>query len=105
MLGRRTKKNTKTLLLDIENLSLKMEDKTLLSEISIRLSQNEILALVGESGSGKSLLALCVLGLQPKKGKFIANRLLFNNESLLSIDKKIWQKLRGNKIGMVFQEP
>ena len=105
MLGHLSKNNTKTLLLDIENLSLKMEDKTLLSEISIRLSQNEILALVGESGSGKSLLALSVLGLQPKKGKLTANRLLFNNESLLSIDKKIWQKLRGNKIGMVFQEP
>lgn len=105
MLGRPSKNNTKTLLLDIENLSLEIEDKTLLSEISIRLSQNEILALVGESGSGKSLLALSVLGLQPKKGKLTANRLLFNNESLLSIDKKIWQKLRGNKIGMVFQEP
>ena len=103
MLGRPLKNNTKTLLLEIENLSLKIEDKTLLSEISIRLSQNEILALVGESGSGKSLLALSVLGLQPKKGKLTANRLLFNNESLLSIDKKIWQKLRGNKIGMVFQ--
>ena len=105
MLGHLSKNNTKTLLLDIENLSLKIEHKTLLSEISIRLSQNEILALVGESGSGKSLLALSVLGLQPKKGKLTANRLLFNNESLLSIDKKIWQKLRGNKIGMVFQEP
>ncbi|MDG2387499.1 MAG: ABC transporter ATP-binding protein [Flavobacteriaceae bacterium] len=92
-------------LLDVRGLSLSIEGKLLLSEVSLQLSENEILALVGESGSGKSLLALSMLGLQPKKAEVAAECLSYNQQSLLKIEKKDWQKLRGNKIGMVFQEP
>lgn len=105
MTARPTKNDDKTLLLDVEALSLEIEGQVLLDHISFQLSQNEILALVGESGSGKSLLALSMLGLQPKKAKLSAYQLLFDRQSLLSNDKKLWQKLRGNKIGMIFQEP
>ena len=63
------KVNKQTPLLDVKKLSLEIEGKSLLSNISLKLSDNEILALVGESGSGKSLLALSLLGLQPKKAQ------------------------------------
>lgn len=102
---RPTKDNKQTPLLDVKKLSLEIEGKSLLSNISLKLSDNEILALVGESGSGKSLLALSLLGLQPKKAQLTTDHLLFEGDSLLNIDEKKWQNLRGNKIGMVFQEP
>ncbi len=97
--------NKQNPLLDVKNLSLEIEGKSLLSSVSLKLSDNEILALVGESGSGKSLLALSLLGLYPKKAQLAADRVLFEGDSLLNVNKKKWQSLRGNKIGMVFQEP
>lgn len=105
MKARPTKNSNETLLLDVKDLSLQIDGQRLLSDISVQLSQNEILALVGESGSGKSLLALSLLGLQPKKAILTANRLLFEQQPLLSLDTKQWQKLRGNNISMIFQEP
>lgn len=105
MTARPTKNSNETLLLDVKDLSLQIDGQRLLSDISVQLSQNEILALVGESGSGKSLLALSLLGLQPKKAILTANCLLFEQQPLLSLDTKQWQKLRGNNISMIFQEP
>lgn len=105
MTARPTKNSNETLLLDVKDLTLQIDGQRLLSDISVQLSQNEILALVGESGSGKSLLALSLLGLQPKKAILTANRLLFEQQPLLSLDTKQWQKLRGNNISMIFQEP
>ena len=105
MTARPTKNSNETLLLDVKDLTLQIDGQRLLSDISVQLSQNEILALVGESGSGKSLLALSFLGLQPKKAILTANRLLFEQQPLLSLDTKQWQKLRGNNISMIFQEP
>jgi peptide/nickel transport system ATP-binding protein len=105
MTARPTKNSNETLLLDVKDLTLQIDGQRLLSDISVQLSQNEILALVGESGSGKSLLALSLLGLQPKKAILTANRLLFEQQPLLSLDAKQWQKLRGNNISMIFQEP
>ena len=105
MTARPTKNSNEALLLDVKDLTLQIDGQRLLSDISVQLSQNEILALVGESGSGKSLLALSLLGLQPKKAILTANRLLFEQQPLLSLDTKQWQKLRGNNISMIFQEP
>ena len=51
------------------------------------------------------MLALSLLGLYPKKAQLAANHVLFEGDSLLNVNKKKWQGLRGNKIGMVFQEP
>ena len=105
MTARPTKNSNETLLLDVKDLTLQIDGQRLLSDISVQLSQNEILALVGESGSGKSLLALSLLGLQPKKAILTANRLLFEQQPLLSLDTKQLQKLRGNNISMIFQDP
>jgi len=92
-------------LLDVQKLTLELNGKCLLSDLSLTLSENEILALVGESGSGKSLLALSLLGLQPQNASLTAQRLLFDGHPLLELESPLWQSLRGNKIGMVFQEP
>ncbi|MGB1455346.1 MAG: dipeptide ABC transporter ATP-binding protein [Flavobacteriaceae bacterium] len=92
-------------MLEVSALILKIEGKTVLDTLSFELAENEILALVGESGSGKSLTALSLMGLVPKKAKLQAERLLFKQKELLELDQKAWQQIRGNSIGMVFQEP
>ena len=97
--------NKHKLLLEVNALILKIEGKTVLDTLSFELAENEILALVGESGSGKSLTALSLMGLVPKKAKLQAERLLFKQKELLQLDQKAWQQIRGNSIGMVFQEP
>jgi len=97
--------NKQKLLFEVSALTLKIEGKTVLDTLSFELAKNEILALVGESGSGKSLTALSLMGLVPKKAKLHAERLLFKKKELLELDQKAWQQIRGNSIGMVFQEP
>lgn len=75
-----------------------------LKDVSFDLRQGEILGVVGESGSGKSTFALSVLNLLPsdcrKQGEII-----FNNKNILSLNDRQAQKLRGNEIGLIFQDP
>jgi len=97
-------------LLTVENLSLsfhsgKKENKVI-HGISFSLQENEILGIVGESGSGKSVTSLAIMGLLPEKvAKINAGEILFEDHNLLKFNKKEWQKLRGNEISMIFQEP
>ena len=81
-----------------------------LKNISLSVNRSEILAIVGESGSGKSVTALSILKLLAKTAKFTSGEIFFsedgNNEiDLVRLPKKELQKVRGNKIAMIFQEP
>ena len=73
--------------------------------VSLTLNPGETLALVGESGCGKSMLALSILRLVPAPGKIIHGQIKFNGQDLLLLSEKQMQKIRGNKISMIFQEP
>jgi oligopeptide/dipeptide ABC transporter ATP-binding protein len=73
--------------------------------ISFSIQSGEILGLVGESGCGKSVTALSLLRLLSPPGKIAAGEILFNGENLLNLPDKEIQKIRGNKISMIFQEP
>ena len=93
-------------LLSIDNLSLSIGGNRILSDINLTVKTNEIVALVGESGSGKSVTAQAVMGLLPKKQTEIESGTIhFDNNNLLDLTTKEWEKLRGNELGMVFQEP
>ena len=81
-----------------------------LKNISLSVDRSEILAIVGESGSGKSVTALSILKLLASTAKFASGEILFsedgNNEiDLVCLLNKELQKIRGNKIAMIFQEP
>ncbi|WP_292054914.1 MULTISPECIES: dipeptide ABC transporter ATP-binding protein [unclassified Brevundimonas] len=91
-------------LLDIHNLSLTLDGRALLSDISLSVAAGEIVALVGESGSGKSLTALSVLGLAPDQAQ-ITGDIVLEGQSLTELDDRALQAIRGRNIGMVFQEP
>ncbi|WP_297333318.1 ABC transporter ATP-binding protein [Flavobacterium sp.] len=70
------------------------------------LHQNEILGIVGESGSGKSVTSLAVMGLLPKGVLQVTNgAILFEGKDIAALPQKELQKMRGNAIGMIFQEP
>lgn len=92
-------------LLDIQNLTIAFKNNEVIHGISYSVSANEILGIVGESGSGKSVSSLAVLGLLPKKNVTISGEILYNDQNLISLSNKEFQRLRGNEISMIFQEP
>ncbi len=74
--------------------------------VSYEIRPEETVCLVGESGCGKTVSALSILGLIPQPpGEIASGRILFNGEELLGLSDENMQKIRGNQIAMVFQEP
>lgn len=92
-------------LLDIQDLTISFKGNEVIHRISYTLSTNEILGIVGESGSGKSVSSLAILGLLPKKHVTITGTILYEDQNLVSLSTKAFQRLRGNEISMIFQEP
>lgn len=101
--------------LEVSNLSIDFvtEDETVhaIQQISFTIGAGETLALVGESGSGKSVSALSIMGLLPSPpAKIIEGDIIFHPTSETSISlahasQETFNNLRGNRIGMIFQEP
>ncbi len=97
---------TKNTLLKVENLSISFGENKVIHNISYELKKNEILGIVGESGSGKSVSSLAILGLLPKNiSKINFGSITYNNKDLTKLSPKLFQKIRGHKIAMIFQEP
>lgn len=93
-------------ILSIQNLSISFGKNKVIHDISYHLNQNEILGIVGESGSGKSVSSLAILGLLPKKTAIInSGNIIYKNTNLINLSSKVFQKIRGRKIAMIFQEP
>jgi len=91
-------------LLEIENLSVTIGDGPILRGIDLSVQAGETVGLVGESGSGKSMAALSVMRLLPE-GARAAGAIRFDGKDLLAADEAAMVRLRGNAVGMVFQEP
>ena len=91
-------------LLSIQNLSLSIAGTPILHDVSLDIAAGEIVAVTGESGSGKSLTALASIGLLPK-GSQTAGAIHLDGQDILTTPESDLCALRGNDIGMVFQEP
>jgi len=91
-------------ILSVENLRLKIGTESILDDISFRLDQGRILAITGESGSGKSMMALSIIQLQPKNS-ILEGEIFFHDQEITKKDEFELCKVRGAKIGMIFQEP
>lgn len=73
--------------------------------VSLTLKKNEILAIVGESGCGKSTLATSIMGLHDHKNTKITGEILYKDLNLIDLNEKLYNRIRGNDIGMIFQDP
>ncbi|MGX6970426.1 ABC transporter ATP-binding protein [Vagococcus bubulae] len=96
-------------LLDVRNLhtGFRIKDNfyDAVDDVSITLDKNEILAIVGESGCGKSTLAMTIMGLQDPKNTRITGDIIYNDLNLVGLSETLYNKIRGNDIGMIFQDP
>jgi oligopeptide/dipeptide ABC transporter ATP-binding protein len=78
----------------------------IVEDVSLSLGSGRILCLVGESGSGKSVTAMALMRLLPEGGSAItAARAEFAGQNLLGLDEAAMQRLRGDRMAMIFQEP
>jgi len=73
--------------------------------VSFEIAAGQTLALIGQSGSGKSLTSLALMGLLPKNATVTGSIQLNESEELVGMLAEQWFQVRGNKIGMIFQEP
>ncbi|CUI71184.1 ABC transporter ATP-binding protein [Achromobacter kerstersii] len=97
-------------LLQIKNLTVDLppgaDRQHALKDVSLTINSGEILCVVGESGSGKSLTAGAILGLLPQDVRASAGQILWQGEQdLLRLPAEAMRRLRGQGIGMIFQEP
>ena len=96
-------------LLEIKDLKVTFETENgpfhAVDDVSFSIASNETVCIVGESGSGKSITSLSVMGLLPDNGTVTNGSLNFQGKSLLEKTEEEMQKLRGNDISMIFQEP
>jgi peptide/nickel transport system ATP-binding protein len=103
-------------LLSIRNLSVVFNTLAgrvqALTRFSLRVRPGSTVALVGESGSGKTVTAQSILGLLPRTAAITGGQILFNDPQTGPVDlaalprrSKLFSAVRGNRIGMVFQEP
>ena len=96
-------------ILSVNNLAISIKqqktENQILKDISFNVPKGQTVALVGETGSGKSLAAYSILKLLPGVAKITAGSIIFDNQDLLTITSKKLRHIRGNKIGMIFQEP
>lgn len=93
-------------LLQIENLTItRGEGARLVDGLSLELGAGEILALVGESGSGKTLAARSILGLLPHGLTQSEGRIRFDGQDIAQLAPEMLRRLRGQRIGLVLQEP
>ena len=76
-----------------------------LSSISLSVEAGTTLALVGESGSGKSTVALAAMGLLPHEAVVPRGRILLGGRDILAMSPEEKRRIRGNRIGLVFQDP
>ena len=96
-------------ILSVENLSvdIPLSEGILqaVDNIDLHVNRGETLCIVGESGCGKSLTSLAIMDLLPKKAIRTIKKLDLNQVSILEYTEKQMSDIRGNKIGMIFQEP
>ncbi len=95
-------------LLEVSNLSVKLQTQRgpadAVRGVSFCLERGQTLGLIGESGCGKSITAMSLLGLLPDNA-VVSGSIRFDQQELVGMDDAAMRQLRGNRIGMIFQEP
>jgi peptide/nickel transport system ATP-binding protein len=95
-------------LLAVQNLSVQLQTQRgpakAVRELSFSLEKGQTLGLIGESGCGKSITAMALMGLLPERAE-TSGSIRFDGQELVGLPDAALRQLRGNRIGMIFQEP
>ena len=95
-------------LLNTKKLNVKFKSRGQIihavNELSFNLKNDEVLGIVGESGSGKSQTVLSIMGLLESNGA-ASGSAIFRNKELIGLPTKELNKIRGNEVAMIFQDP
>ncbi len=95
-------------LLEVENLSVQLQTQRgpamAVRALNFHLERAETLGLIGESGCGKSITAMALMGLLPDNA-VVSGSIRFDQQQLVGQSDATLRQLRGNRIGMIFQEP
>jgi peptide/nickel transport system ATP-binding protein len=98
-----------TPVLDVGGLTVRFPNRndglTAVDGISFRIERGECLGLVGESGSGKTMAALSIPRLVPQPGRVECGHVRLSGEDIDGLPERAMRKIRGRRIGMIFQEP
>ncbi len=96
------------LLLEVDRLRVDIPTETgavqAVRGVSLDVARGETVGIVGESGSGKTMLALSLLGLLPGTAK-ASGAIRLDGQDLLGAGEAQWQRVRGDRVAMVFQDP
>jgi len=98
-----------TPLLEVEGLRVEFPSRrgrlVAIDDVSFSIARGEILGMVGESGAGKSLTGASIIGLLEPPGRIAGGSIRLGGERLDGLPRAALQKIRGRRIGMVFQDP
>jgi len=96
-------------LLQIEDLrtDIRLRSATVhaLDGVSLNVEAGECLGIVGESGSGKTMTALSVMQLLPPGGHIVGGRITLGGQEISALSDDGMRQIRGNEVGMIFQDP
>ena len=95
--------------LEIKDLEVELySDKgplPVIDKVNLSIKDGEIVGIVGESGCGKSMLASAIMNLLNSPAKIAAGTIFYDGQDMTTLSSKEFQKIRGNEISMIFQEP
>jgi len=92
--------------IDLEvKFALRFGDLTAINGVNFTLDKGERLGIVGESGAGKSVTGFAIINLLSKPGYISAGKILFEDRELNRLPEEEMRRIRGNRIGMIFQDP
>jgi oligopeptide/dipeptide ABC transporter ATP-binding protein len=90
--------------LDVTGLTIRYGEEVVVDNVDLYVERGESVGLVGESGSGKTQSALAVLGLLPGRAQ-VSGSIEFDGQPLLGANEARFDRVRGRRIGIVFQDP
>ena len=95
--------------LEIKDLEVELYSEKgplpVIDKVNLSIKEGEIVGIVGESGCGKSMLASAIMNLLNSPAQIAAGTIFYEGQDMTTLSTKEFQKIRGNEISMIFQEP